>query len=64
MICSGKHTLKYLKTLKDFNTPERVVKFYAKSNQQQRDWLNYFILTQRVRRIEHYVDFLCNVFKI
>ena len=34
MVCTWTNTLQYLKTLKDFDTPESVIKFYAKSNQQ------------------------------
>ena len=55
-------TLRYLKTLKDFDTPESELNFM--SNQQQREWLNFFILTQRVRGIERHGDFLCNIFKV
>ena len=30
MVCTWTNALKYLKTLKDFDTPESVIKFYAK----------------------------------
>ena len=30
MVCTWTNTLKYTKTLKDFDTPESVIKFYAK----------------------------------
>ena len=62
MVYTWTTTLRYLKTLKDFDTPESELNFM--SNQQQREWLNFFILTQRVRRIERHVDFLCNIFKV
>ena len=62
MVYTWTTTLTYLKTLKDFDTPESELNFM--SNQQQREWLNFFILTQRVRGIERHGDFLCNIFKV
>ena len=39
MTCTWTNTLKYLKTIKDFDIPESVIKFHAKAKPTQRDWL-------------------------
>ena len=60
MVYTWTNTLRYLKTL----LIHLKVTLNFMSNQQQREWLNFFILTQKVSGIERHVDFLCNIFEV
>ena len=65
MICTCKNTLKYLGTLKDFDTPESVIKFYAKPTTKRLAKLcDSDSRTEGDRASYSVIYFLCNILEV